>query len=296
MLALKPHKILIPVDGSFKADRAAEYAVWYAKAFAACEAVLVHAEPAETFPTRTPDGKEVLVELADLGSKATATARKLLNAQNLKYRLITELGDPAEVIASTAGSEEIDEIVMGSRGLGQWEGLIVGSVTYKVVHRVSIPITVVRAPSPLPNVAPEVHRLLIAVDGSRHALHAVEYARKLHAAGVPVEVELVNVVLPIPEGYAGISPTQGQRDDYYREVGESALRAASEILRSSAVAFRTHIAAGRPADKIVELAETLECGRIVLGTRGLGSAAGLLLGSAAYRVVHLAPLPVTLVR
>lgn len=98
----------------------------------------MYAQPAETFPTHTPDGKEVLVELADLGNKASAAARKLLNAQRLAYRLTTELGDPAEVIASTAGSERVDEIVMGSGGLGQWEGLIVGSVTYKV-HSSTIP-------------------------------------------------------------------------------------------------------------------------------------------------------------
>ena len=296
MGTLKPHRILIPVDGSFQADRAAEYVGRYAKEFPACEAVLVHAQPVETFPTHTPDGKEILVELADLGGKASAAARKLLNAQHLKYRLMTELGDPAQVIASTAHSEEIDEIVMGSRGLGQWEGLIVGSVTHKVIHRVSLPITVVRAPSPQLNVARDLHRLLVAVDGSKHALHAVEYARRLQAAGVPVQLELVNVVLPIPEGYAGISPTKDQSDNYYREEGESALRAASEVLRSSAVAFRTHVAAGSPADKVVELAETFACGRVVMGTRGLGSAAGLLLGSVAYRVIHLASLPVTLVR
>jgi nucleotide-binding universal stress UspA family protein len=297
MSTLIPHKILIPVDGSIHADWAVEYACRYAKEFPACEAVLVHAQPAETFPTHTPEGKEVLVELADLGNKACAAARKLLNAQQLAYRLNTELGDPAEVIASTAGSERIDEIVMGSRGLGQWEGLIVGSVTYKVIHRVSLPITVVRAQSPQPNVARRnPHRLLVAVDGSKHALHAVQYVCKSHAASVPVEVELVNVVSPIPGGYAGSFLNKDQIDNYYREEGESALRAAGEVLRSSAVAFRTHIATGSPADKIVQLAETLECGRVVMGTRGLGSVAGLLLGSAAYRVIHLASLPVTLVR
>lgn len=297
MDALKPHRFLIPVDGSFQADRAAEYVARYAEAFPACEAVLVNAQPAETFPTRTPDGKEILVELADLGSKASAAARKRLNAQHLKYRLMTELGDPAKIIASAAASEEIDEIVMGSRGLGQWEGLIVGSVTHKVIHRVSLPITVIGNPTPQREVEPrDFHRLLVAVDGSKHALRAVEYARKLRASGVSFEVELLNVVLPIPQGYAGISPSKDQSDNYYRQEGESALRAASEILRSSAVPFRTHIVAGSPADKIAELAETLECGRIVMGTRGFRSTAGLLLGSVAYRALHLASVPVTLVR
>jgi nucleotide-binding universal stress UspA family protein len=297
MSTLVPHKILVPVDGSTHADWAAEYACHYAKEFPGCEAVLVYAQPAETFPTHTPDGKEVLVELADLGNKASAAARKLLNAQRLAYRLTTELGDPAEVIASTAGSERVDEIVMGSRGLGQWEGLIVGSVTYKVIHRLSLPITVVRAQSPQLKVARRnPHRLLVAVDGSKHALHAVQYVCRLHAASVPIEIELVNVVSPIPEGYAGSFVNQDQIDNYYREEGASALRATSEVLRSSAVAFRTHVGAGSPAVKIVQLAETLECGRIVMGTRGLGSVAGVLLGSVAYRVIHLASPPVTLVR
>lgn len=290
MSTLIPHRILVPVDGSIHADRAAEYVSHYAKAFPACEVVLVHAQPAETFPTHTPDGKEVLVELADLGNKASAAARKLLSTQQLAYRLTTDLGDPAEVIAATAGGERVDEIVMGSRGLARWEGLVVGSVTYKVIHRVSLPITVVRAQS-LQNAARRnPHRVLVAVDGSEHALHAVEYVRKSHATRVAVEVELVSVASPILEGYAGSFLNKDQIDSY------SALRAASEVLGSSAIAFRTHVAAGSPADKIVELAETLECGRVVMGTRGLGPVAGLLLGSAAYRVIHLASVPVTLVR
>jgi nucleotide-binding universal stress UspA family protein len=297
MSTLIPHKILIPVDGSTHADRAAEYACRYAKEFPACEVVLVYAQPPETFRTHTPDGKEVFVEVAALGKKTSAAARKLLDAQQLAYRLTTELGDPAEVIASTAAGERVDEIVMGSRGVGQWEGLMVGSVTYKVIHRVSLPITVVHAQSPQLNVARRnPQRLLVAVDSSKHALHAVQYVCRLHAASVPVEVELVTVVLPIPEGYVSSFLDQDQIDNYYRKEGESALSVASEVLRSSAIAFRIHVAAGSPADKIVQMAETLECGRIIMGTRGLGSVAHLLLGSVAYRVIHLASPPVTLVR
>jgi len=297
MGTLKPRRFLIPVDGSFQADRAAEYVARYAEAFPACEAVLINAQPAETFPTRTPDGKEILVEVDDLGSKASAAARTLLSARHLKYRLITELGNPVEVIADAARNEEIDEVVMGSRGSGRWESLIVGSVTHKIIHRVSLPVTIVHGPSPMQKAAPgDLHRLLVAVDGSKHALRAVEYVRKLCVAGLPVHVELINIVLPIPESYAGISPSADQSDNYYRSHGELALQNASEALGSVGVAFRTHIVAGDPAEKIVELAEGLECGRIVMGTRGLGSAAGLLLGSVAHRVVHLADIPVTLVR
>ena len=56
------------------------------------------------------------------------------------------------------------------------------------------------------------------------------------------------------------------------------------------------VVAGHAAEKIVQVAREHQCTRIVMGTRGLGSIAGLMLGSVAYKVVHLSPIPVTLVK
>ena len=44
-------------------------------------------------------------------------------------------GDPASLVVTTAKEDQSDLIVMGMRGLGELEGLLLGSVSYKVNHR-----------------------------------------------------------------------------------------------------------------------------------------------------------------
>ena len=295
--AAAPHKILIAVDGSVHANRAAEYAVRYAADFERCEVILVHAQPPETYPTASREGEEFLVEPFDSAKRASATARSLLDAAKLPYRLRIELTDPAPAIESVAQSEKADEIIMGSRGLGQWEGLIMGSVAYRVIHRAAIPVTLVRSQSAKANATKrDVHRLLVAVDSSKAALKAVEYVCRLRVLRVPVQAEMLNVVARLPEGYVSGALSPEMADAYYHERANASLRTASEVLRAAGVPCSTHVASGRPADHIVELGRKLECGRIVMGTRGDGSVASLLLGSTAYQVIHLSQTPVTLVR
>ena len=53
---------------------------------------------------------------------------------------------------------------------------------------------------------------------------------------------------------------------------------------------------GGIAETIGETARRLQVDTVVMGTRGLGSLSGLLLGSVAHRVVHQVPLPVILVK
>ena len=53
---------------------------------------------------------------------------------------------------------------------------------------------------------------------------------------------------------------------------------------------------GAPAEAIVRLAREQRCHKIVMGTRRLGSVAGLVLGSVASQVLRFAAVPVTLVR
>ena len=297
-----PYRVLLAVDGSVHANRAAQYLADYGATFGVREIVVLYVpvQPAESFPTHAPDGKEISVDITDLAKKATAEACRILHAAHLPYALDTELGDPAEIIIRAADAEHIDEIVMGSRGMARWTGLALGSVAYKVIHRVAIPVTIVDTPeqeAKLRATKPsDVHRILLAVDGSDHASRAVDYVCKLRDARDLLEVELLNVPPPIPQGYAPTLLNQEMITSRHHEAGESALRTASDLLHAAGVKFNPHIVPGHPAEKIVELAEKHDCTRIVIGTRGLGLVTDLVLGSVAYKVLHLSPIPVTLVK
>lgn len=73
--------------------------------------------------------------LRDIGTLIAEKARTVLTEKNLKefYIHIVD-ANPAECIIKTADQENVDIIVMGSRGLGRLSGLLMGSVSYKVNH------------------------------------------------------------------------------------------------------------------------------------------------------------------
>ena len=62
------------------------------------------------------------------------------------------------------------------------------------------------------------------------------------------------------------------------------------------MAHQVHIVVGQPAETIATFCQELKCDAIVMGTRGHGKAAGLLLGSVARDVIAKAAAPVTVVK
>ena len=169
------------------------------------------------------------------------------------------------------------------------------------MHHVAIPVTIVPKPQEekLPTTRPsDIHRVLLAVDGSKHAARAVEYVCNLRGPRDLLQVELLNVpqASPIPPGYVWSFDQQEKLDSWHRKASEGVLQAATDALHAAGVHLNAHILAGPPAGNIVELAQKHDCTRIVMGTRGLGPIIGPVLGSVAYTVLHLSPIPVTLVK
>jgi nucleotide-binding universal stress UspA family protein len=64
---------------------------------------------------------------------------------NVRGDVQVAVGDPpAKLILDEAASFQADLIVMGSRGLSDWSGLLLGSVTHKVMHLATCPVLVAR--------------------------------------------------------------------------------------------------------------------------------------------------------
>jgi nucleotide-binding universal stress UspA family protein len=140
-------------------------------------------------------------------------------------------------------------------------------------------------------------RILLAVDGSDHGVRAAAEVLRLsaHFSAAPA-VHLLFVHVPVPSGLLQQHVSREALNDYYREEGGDATRAALDILRNAKVEPVVHLHVGPPAETIARYAEQHDCGLIVMGRRGHGALASFALGSIASGVLHHSKRPVLLVR
>lgn len=136
--------------------------------------------------------------------------------------------------------------------------------------------------------------ILLAVDGSEHALHAARIAADL-ARTLPARVlRLVVAYDPIPP-YLG-EPNLQAAIDQRLLAARAMLQQASEAIGEVPCEFHSELIEGDAAEAIIGVAATRACDLIVMGSRGLGRLAGLLLGSTSQKVAAHAPCPVLIVR
>ncbi|RYH39130.1 MAG: universal stress protein [Alcaligenaceae bacterium] len=138
--------------------------------------------------------------------------------------------------------------------------------------------------------------ILIPVDGSDNALRAVDYAVAHRAAFEPLRITLLNVQIPIVSGTVRLFIDRASIDNYYAEEGETALKPARERVEQAGVSFIQEVNVGHVAESIAKYAAQHQCDHIIIGSRGMGSTSNWLLGSITTKVLHLADVPVTVVK
>ncbi len=140
-------------------------------------------------------------------------------------------------------------------------------------------------------------KILVAVDGSENSGRVVDFLLKTKGwYKDAVEVQLLNVQMPVAGVNVKMFISQESLNEYYRDEGTAALQQARGKLDGAGLAYAHHIGVGDPAEVIVEYAKAKGCDQIMMGSRGLGSVSGLVLGSVATKVLHLTGVPVTLIR
>jgi nucleotide-binding universal stress UspA family protein len=141
----------------------------------------------------------------------------------------------------------------------------------------------------------KLRRFLVPTDGSDHARHALQFVLSLAADGVEVEIHLLNVQ-PAVRGVAASMVSHADLESYHREEGMKVLTVEAAVVEAAGLTPHLHVGVGDAAGTVLAFAERLACDHIVMGTRGLGGVAGLLLGSVARDVAGGAKVPVTLLR
>src|SRR5258706_5829137 len=137
-------------------------------------------------------------------------------------------------------------------------------------------------------------KILLAVDGSEHALHATKVAGDLVRSIRAKELRIVIAYEPVP-AYLGEPNLQNTINTRMQEAQE-VLEEAQNVIGKIPTKIETEFLEGEIADAIIKVAETRHSDLIVMGSRGLGRLAGALLGSNSQKVVSAAPCPVLIVR
>ena len=139
-------------------------------------------------------------------------------------------------------------------------------------------------------------KILVPVDGSVPSQRAIDRVLMQIREGREVELHLLNVQPQVLTGHARAYLSKEMVDEYYQEEAEKALKPAREKLDAAGVRYIEDRLIGNPGECIARYARSKGIDLIVMGTRGLGSVQGMLLGSVANKVLHLVDVPVTLVK
>jgi nucleotide-binding universal stress UspA family protein len=140
----------------------------------------------------------------------------------------------------------------------------------------------------------DTSRILVPVDGSEHANRALRFALA-RAARDGSEVHVLNVRTPVPQSVSDFVQRENI-DSFYREEAEADLAGARSLLKESKAKSKVAVLIGSPAEAIAQYAGEHAVTEVIMGRRGLGRLAGLLMGSVATQVLHLVDVPVTLVK
>ncbi|HBB21295.1 universal stress protein [Stutzerimonas stutzeri] len=143
-----------------------------------------------------------------------------------------------------------------------------------------------------------MRRLLVAYDGSDNSKRALQYVVDLaRDTGMALQVHVVNVQHePIIYGEYVTSAMIDELNNSLMAKSRSVLDEAAAMLQAAGLTCETHTQLGNVAEQINDAVKRLGCDTVVMGTRGLGSFTGLVLGSVASRVIHEVSVPVLLVK
>ena len=297
--------IVVGVDGS---DQSICALTWAARE-ARRRGVPLHVVTAYTVPifaASSMDAGYTAVDDAVIRDGARSVQEKALAriAQpGLEVISRVESGDAAAVLLEL--SEDAELMVVGSRGRGGFVGRLLGSVSSAVPAHAKCPTAIVplRTAGRLPEsgisapagspVADDVHQaVVVGVDGSEQgraaSLVAAEQAR---STGLPLRIVCA---LPPFSGSLAWVPAPLDVDALHAELMEQ-LNAGRNWLQSHFpdVEMTVELVDGPPAEVMVGRTANVEL--VVLGTRGRGGFAGMLLGSTSQSVLHHAKGPVMVV-
>jgi nucleotide-binding universal stress UspA family protein len=141
-------KILVAVDGSPASARAVRLGINQVKPVAGASLSILNVQNLAALTL--PDGAGIMpptwieAEEEKAATEALQDAVTACRAAGVAYATRSERGAIAATIDRVAREEHADQVIMGTRGLSNMRGLLVGSVATQVLHLVDVPVTLVK--------------------------------------------------------------------------------------------------------------------------------------------------------
>lgn len=291
--------ILVGIDGSRSADRALSWALREATLHSARVTVL------NAFRVR---------ELAGAFGRQASLDEEREDARDAVAQALARVtghGEPQEVEIDTAtvtgrGAADAilrhrgdaDLIVVGSRGLGGFPGLLLGSVSHQVAAHADVPVAVIpQQDDQITDDSDGTRSIVVGVDGSAASVQALRWSiEEARIRDVPLTAVYVYRSLRDAAPFdAFASIEKEQLDGLERNAARTALVKLDTLLAEggdvTGVVVERRVEAGSPAKVLISDAAD-ETNMLVVGSRGRGGFRGLLLGSVSQQCLHHARGPV----
>lgn len=140
---MKFEKILNPVDGSDHSRRSTNYAIELAQQFGS-QIILLHCHSRFPVVLSEPYFQQAINEIMKASEELVKPYEDLLDEAGVNYDVRILEGLPGSTIADVVKIEKTDLVVMGSRGVSDFEGLFLGSVAHQVLHKSDCPVFIVK--------------------------------------------------------------------------------------------------------------------------------------------------------
>jgi len=275
-------KIMVPVDFSRPSKKAVNYGLSLASEFKA-RLVLTHIA---AFDTAIYD-------------KAKMQLLQLLPADyrdQLDFEIIVKAGDIRQELLAIVDENEIDLVVMGSRGRSYFERMLLGSVTERLLRKLHVPILTVSHLDPEkelhePGIVP-LQRIVYATDLTEGSQVGLEFSIRL-GRGLNAHLTVVHVVQAFDVVGHGLETAFVP--DYNAEARVHAAEKLSQVVSlvsDGSVPITTVLADGVPYETINRIAAQKNADLIVINLQGKGLLDRALIGTTAERVIRTASIPV----
>lgn len=269
-------RIVVGVDGSDAAAAALAWSVRLARDTGArVEVITVAAD----MPLAGPFAEWSMGEDAmELGLKAQRHTLERVEHEGVEVDAFIQDGQPAAVLLGSA--KDADLLVIGTHGHGAIESTLLGSVSRQVATHANGP-TVLVAEDP-----GRIQRMVVGVDGSEEALHALRWAVDLaRLVGAEIEVVTAYHYTPVGVGSPWVPPVTVVSEHDMRKVAADVVDDAVRRADAADVVVERTVCEGAAAQRLQDRAQDADL--LVVGSRGHGGFAGLLLGSVSRKcLVH----------